>query len=125
MSKAQHELPILVTGAAGRIGSVGRSVTELLLARGFRVRAQVRVDDERATRVRALGAEVRGGGSTRSYGGTSGDRRVRTSLLRNVSRGDLSRSGCQRRRRREASWRKGVRQSLSDDRQRDGHLQYD
>ena len=48
MSKAQHELPILVTGAAGRIGSVGRSVTELLLARGFRVRAQVRVDDERA-----------------------------------------------------------------------------
>jgi uncharacterized protein YbjT (DUF2867 family) len=58
MSKAQHELPILVTGAAGRIGSVGRSVTELLLARGFRVRAQVRVDDERATRLRALGAEV-------------------------------------------------------------------
>ena len=42
MSKAQHELQILVTGAAGRIGSVGRSVTELLLARGFRVRAQVR-----------------------------------------------------------------------------------
>ena len=58
MSKAQHEFPILVTGAAGRIGSVGRSVTELLLARGFRVRAQVRVDDERATRLRALGAEV-------------------------------------------------------------------
>jgi len=58
MSKAQHELPILVTGAAGRIGSVGRSVTELLLARGFRVRAHVRVDDERATRLRALGAEV-------------------------------------------------------------------
>jgi uncharacterized protein YbjT (DUF2867 family) len=58
MSKAQHEPPILVTGAAGRIGSVGRSVTELLLARGFRVRAQVRVDDERATGLRALGAEV-------------------------------------------------------------------
>lgn len=58
MSKAQHELPILVTGAAGRIGSVGRSVTELLLARGFRVRAQVRVDDERAATLRALGAEV-------------------------------------------------------------------
>src|SRR5882672_5416416 len=58
MSKAQHELPILVTGAAGRIGSVGRFVTELLLARGFRVRAHVRVDDDRATRLRALGAEV-------------------------------------------------------------------
>ena len=58
MSKAQHEFPILVAGAAGRIGSVGRSVTELLLARGFRVRAQVRVDDERATRLGAHGAEV-------------------------------------------------------------------
>jgi nucleoside-diphosphate-sugar epimerase len=44
MNTAQHQLPILVTGAAGRIGSVGRTVTELLLARGFRVRAQVRVE---------------------------------------------------------------------------------
>jgi uncharacterized protein YbjT (DUF2867 family) len=58
MQTAQHEFPILVTGAAGRIGSVGRVVTELLLARGFRVRAQVRVDDERAARLRALGAEI-------------------------------------------------------------------
>ncbi|NTF47017.1 NmrA family NAD(P)-binding protein [Rhizobium rhizogenes] len=55
---AKYELPILVTGAAGRIGSVGRTVTELLLARGFRVRAQVRVDDERAAVLRDLGAEV-------------------------------------------------------------------
>jgi uncharacterized protein YbjT (DUF2867 family) len=53
-----YKLPILVTGAAGRIGSVGRTVTELLLARGFRVRAQVRVDDERAAKLRDLGAEV-------------------------------------------------------------------
>jgi NADPH:quinone reductase-like Zn-dependent oxidoreductase len=52
------ELPILVTGAAGRIGSVGRKVTELLLARGLRVRAHVRVDDERAASLRALGAET-------------------------------------------------------------------
>jgi uncharacterized protein YbjT (DUF2867 family) len=58
MNEAQHELPILVTGATGRIGSVGRMVTELLLARGFRVRAQVRVDDERAAVLRDLGAEV-------------------------------------------------------------------
>jgi uncharacterized protein YbjT (DUF2867 family) len=50
--------PILVTGAAGRIGSVGRTVAELLVARGFRVRAHVRVDDERAARLRDLGAEV-------------------------------------------------------------------
>jgi uncharacterized protein YbjT (DUF2867 family) len=58
MNEAQHDLPILVTGAAGRIGFVGRMVTELLLARGLRVRAQVHVDDERAARLRALGAEV-------------------------------------------------------------------
>jgi len=47
-----------VTGAAGRIGSVFRTVTELLLARWFRVRAHLRVDDARAARLRALGAEV-------------------------------------------------------------------
>ena len=58
MSKVQYELPILVTGAAGRIGSVGRMVVELLLARQFRVRAHVRVDDERAAKLRDLGAEV-------------------------------------------------------------------
>jgi uncharacterized protein YbjT (DUF2867 family) len=58
MSRAQHGSPILVTGAAGRIGSVGRAVTELLLARGFRVRAQVRIDDERAALLRERGAEV-------------------------------------------------------------------
>jgi uncharacterized protein YbjT (DUF2867 family) len=58
MAGPQYPLPILVTGAAGRIGSVGRAVTELLLAWKFRVRAHVRVDDERASRLRALGAEV-------------------------------------------------------------------
>jgi uncharacterized protein YbjT (DUF2867 family) len=58
VNEAEHELPILVTGAAGRIGSVGRIVTELLLVRGFRVRAHVRVEDERAARLRALGAEL-------------------------------------------------------------------
>jgi uncharacterized protein YbjT (DUF2867 family) len=58
MNTARHEFPILVTGAAGRIGSVGRSVTDLLLARGFRVRAHVRVDDERVAMLRSLGAEV-------------------------------------------------------------------
>ncbi|MCG2626274.1 NAD(P)H-binding protein [Bradyrhizobium sp. WYCCWR 13023] len=53
-----HSKPILVTGAAGQIGSVGRHATELLLARGYRVRAQVRTDDRRAAALRALGAEV-------------------------------------------------------------------
>src|SRR5690348_767343 len=49
---------ILVTGAAGQLGSVGRTVTGLLLARGFPVRAMVRRDDDRAASLRALGAEV-------------------------------------------------------------------
>ncbi len=53
-----YSRPILVMGAAGRIGSVGRLMTELLLEDGFRVRAQVHVEDERAAHLRSLGAEV-------------------------------------------------------------------
>jgi uncharacterized protein YbjT (DUF2867 family) len=37
---------------------VGRTVTKMLLNRGLSVRAQVRVEDERSERLRALGAEV-------------------------------------------------------------------
>ena len=33
--------PILVTGAAGRVGAVGRTVTELVLKQGKAVRAMV------------------------------------------------------------------------------------
>jgi uncharacterized protein YbjT (DUF2867 family) len=50
--------PILVTGAAGRIGGVGRTVTELLLKQGKAVRAMVRSEDARAQALRDLGAEV-------------------------------------------------------------------
>lgn len=50
--------PILVTGAAGRVGAVGRTVAELLLKQGRRVRAMVRKDDERAHVLRSMGAEV-------------------------------------------------------------------
>src|SRR5438034_1765672 len=50
--------PILVTGAAGRLGAVGRTVTGLLLDRGLPVRAMVRREDERAAALRAAGAEV-------------------------------------------------------------------
>src|SRR5262245_7959958 len=49
---------ILVTGAAGHQGGVGRRVTELLLERGLPVRAMVHRDDERAAALRAAGAEV-------------------------------------------------------------------
>jgi uncharacterized protein YbjT (DUF2867 family) len=50
--------PILVTGAAGRVGAVGRTVTELLLEQGKAVRAMVRREDERAQALRDIGAEV-------------------------------------------------------------------
>jgi len=49
---------ILVTGAAGQVGSVGRTLTGLLLDRGFPVRAMVRREDERAASLRAAGAQV-------------------------------------------------------------------
>ena len=50
--------PILVTGAAGRVGAVGRTVTELLLQQGNVVRAMVRSEDKRAQDLRDMGAEV-------------------------------------------------------------------
>src|SRR5919109_3488134 len=49
---------ILVTGAAGQLGAVGRTVTGLLLERGLPVRAMVRREDGRAAALRAAGAEV-------------------------------------------------------------------
>ena len=48
----------LVTGAAGQVGGVGRTVVELLRRTGRPVRALVRREDERAVALRALGAEV-------------------------------------------------------------------
>jgi uncharacterized protein YbjT (DUF2867 family) len=56
--QASHDRPILVTGAAGAIGGIGRNVTEMLLAKGHKVRALVRREDERAEDLRRLGAEV-------------------------------------------------------------------
>lgn len=50
--------PILVTGAAGQLGAVGRTVTHLLLDRGLPVRAMVRREDDRASALRSAGAEV-------------------------------------------------------------------
>src|SRR5258706_1645602 len=50
--------PILVTGAAGRVGAVGRTVSELLLKQGKAVRAMVRTEDQRAQALRNKGAEV-------------------------------------------------------------------
>lgn len=54
----QEIKPILVTGAAGQLGAVGRTVTNLLLERGLPVRAMVRREDDRAATLRAAGAQV-------------------------------------------------------------------
>ena len=62
--KHTQNTPILVTGAAGAVGAIGRSVTEMLLARGHKVRALVRKEDERAQSLRRLGAEVMQGDLT-------------------------------------------------------------
>ncbi|KJK18142.1 hydroxylase [Burkholderiaceae bacterium 16] len=57
-NQSTDDRPILVTGAAGAIGGIGRHVTEMLLAKGHKVRALVRREDERAEDLRRLGAEV-------------------------------------------------------------------
>ncbi|HKP25526.1 MAG TPA: NAD(P)H-binding protein [Dongiaceae bacterium] len=50
--------PILVTGAAGDIGAIGRTVTASLLEKGHKVRALVRREDNRSDALRRMGAEV-------------------------------------------------------------------
>jgi uncharacterized protein YbjT (DUF2867 family) len=56
--KSTQNSPILVTGAAGDIGAIGHNLTAMLLAKGHKVRALVRREDERAEALRQLGAEV-------------------------------------------------------------------
>ncbi|MEU9190786.1 NmrA family NAD(P)-binding protein [Streptomyces sp. NPDC048484] len=50
--------PILITGAAGEIGGVSRTIVDMLLEQGYPVRAFVRQDDERAHSLRQAGADV-------------------------------------------------------------------
>ncbi|OUD05043.1 hydroxylase [Streptomyces swartbergensis] len=49
---------MLITGAAGEIGGVSRTMVDMLLDQGQPVRAFVRQDDERAHALRQAGAEV-------------------------------------------------------------------
>ena len=55
----------LITGAAGAVGGVSRTVVDLLLEKGEQVRGMVHRDDARAGRLRDLGAEVVVGDLTR------------------------------------------------------------
>jgi NAD(P)-dependent dehydrogenase (short-subunit alcohol dehydrogenase family) len=50
--------PILITGAAGEMGGVSRTMVDMLLEQGHPVRAFVRQDDERAQSLRQAGADV-------------------------------------------------------------------
>jgi hypothetical protein len=95
--------PILVTGAAGRVGAVGRTVTELLLKQGKAVRAMVRTEDERTQALRALGAKVVVGN------------RLRDDVLRHVGFGCLPGRDGQYGGGGEASRREGVHQYVADD----------
>jgi uncharacterized protein YbjT (DUF2867 family) len=53
-----NNTPILVTGAAGSVGSVGRGVVKLLRERDLQVRALVHRLDERSQVLREMGAEL-------------------------------------------------------------------
>ncbi|HYX50009.1 MAG TPA: NAD(P)H-binding protein, partial [Ktedonobacteraceae bacterium] len=53
-----NNTPILVTGAAGSVGSVGRSVVKLLRERDLPVRALVHRLDERSQALSEMGAEL-------------------------------------------------------------------
>lgn len=57
-TNSTQERPILVTGAAGDIGAIGRNLTASLLSKGHKVRALVRREDERSEALRRFGAEV-------------------------------------------------------------------
>jgi len=60
------DVPMLVTGTAGRVGGVGGAVVERLRQRDWPVRALVRRDDARAAALRATGAAVVVGDLTRA-----------------------------------------------------------
>jgi uncharacterized protein YbjT (DUF2867 family) len=58
LEEKMQERPILVTGAAGRVGAIGRTLTQLLIARGHAVRAMVRREDDRSRALQEMGAEL-------------------------------------------------------------------
>src|SRR5438309_6408551 len=55
MMKSTHDSLILVTGA---VGAIGRNLSAMLLAKGHKVRALIRREDECAGALRRLGADV-------------------------------------------------------------------
>ena len=113
--------PILVTGAAGRVGAVGRTVTELLLKEGKAVRAMVRTEDDRAQALRDLGAEVVVGDLLDLDSMHRAITACQTMYLRHVGFGYLPGSYGQCGSGGEASRREGVHQYVADDGLADEH----
>lgn len=58
--------PILVTGATGRIGGIGRHVAAELVKRGLPVKALIRRLDERSEALQAMGIHRRHACKTRN-----------------------------------------------------------
>jgi len=52
------QCPILITGAGGDVGSISKTMINMLIEKKHPVRAFVRKDDERAQALRKLGAEI-------------------------------------------------------------------
>src|SRR6516165_7769758 len=107
MMESTHDSRILVTGAAGAIGAIGRNLTAMLLAKGHKVRALVRREDERADALRRLGAEVVQGDLTdlaSMHRAIEGCARI---YLRHVGLGGLSGGHGQHRRGGAPSRRRG------------------
>ena len=103
------------------MGGIGRGLTEFLLARGHKVRALVRREDERAEALRRLGAEVVTGDLTdlaSMHHAIEGCRRIYFGM--SVSRG-LPGSHDQHRRSGAPSRRRGFREHVADDGHADEH----
>ena len=120
-TKHKHDNPILVTGAAGAVGGIGRNLTEFLLATGHKVRALVRREDERAEALRRLGAEVVAGRPDGPRLDAPRHRRLRAHLFRNVCLGGLPGSHDQHRRGGAPPRRRGFREHVADDGHADEH----
>ena len=117
--------PLLVTGAAGQLGAVGRTVTGLLLHSGIPVRAMVRREDDRSAALRKAGAEIVIGDLLEPsdvYRVVSGCRRVYFGMSR-FSR--VLGSDCHHGHRRPGTSRRGLSQHVPDDGLPDEYPKYD
>ena len=96
-TKHEHDNPILVTGAAGDVGAIGRNLTECPARQaGTRFAPWFGVRTSVPDALRQLGAEVTRGDLTDLCLDAPRHRRLRARLFRHVCVGGLSRSHGQR-----------------------------